>query len=156
MPTSDLLSSVTTSGSASAINLTPIPSTYTDLELHCYLKNSTSSRLKIIVNGSESAQYRIIKTGSVGTSAFDFGDPWWFIPYTDVTGNAFLRLTLDNYSNTAAEKSGTYQYNRDATVIEYGALMRVNTEAISSITITASAGNFVDGSTAHLYGIASS
>jgi hypothetical protein len=156
MPTFDLLSTVTTSASASVITLSSIPQTYTDLELHCFLMASASSTYAVTVNGSTASTYRIIRTGSVGTSAFSSGAANWTIASSSSTGNSILRLTLDNYSNTAAEKSGTYQYNREATTIEYGAIMRVNTEAISSISITISAGNFVDGSTAHLYGIASS
>lgn len=156
MPTFDLLSTVTTSGSATVITFSSIPQTYTDLELHCFFMASASSYYFVRVNGSSSATYRAIRTGSVGTSGYSFGDDKWGFPQTNASGNSILRMTLDNYSNTASEKSGTYQFTREATNIEYGAVMRVNTEAISSITITVSAGNFVDGSTAHLYGIASS
>jgi hypothetical protein len=117
---------------------------------------STTSRYDVIVNASTSATYRIIRTGSIGTSAYGFGEASWALPDASSTGNTILRLTLDNYSNTAAEKSGVYQLTREATNIEYGAIMKVDTSAISSIRITISAGNFVNGSTAHLYGIASS
>jgi hypothetical protein len=156
MPTFDLISSTTSSGSASTVTLGSIPSTYTDLELHCNLIPSTTLNYYVRVNGSSATTYRMMLTGSVGTSDYQSGQTAWIMPSATGTGNVCLRITLDNYSNTAAEKSGTYQLNRNATTIEYGALMRVNTEAISSVSITTSTGNFTDGSTFHLYGIASS
>lgn len=155
MPTFDLIQSQTISG-ANSVTFSGIPSTYTDLELHCFMNFSASSQINMRINGGSESQYRLIRTGSVGTSAHTFNTTQWQVPSSASSGTIFLRMTLDNYSNTTAEKSGFYYLNRDASTIEYGAIMKVNTEAISAVNFITTAGTFASGSTFHLYGIASS
>jgi len=158
MPTFDLISSTTLTGTSTSIVFSSIPQTYTDLELHFFGIFSANLQLRFKVNhGTTSYTYRIIKTGSPGTSNYNVNDTEWTIPdAAAASANMFIRMTLDNYSNSTAEKSGTYFVNRDATHIEYGAIMKQNTAAIETLEIAVTQSSFAAGTTAHLYGIASS
>jgi hypothetical protein len=161
------LSTVTVGPSgASSIDFTSIPQNYTDLKLALSLRGSTSavsvnSQISFNSNTSNFSQKYLAGTGSatasgagvsrfvgdiVGASATAsvFSNGEFYIPnYTSANNKSY---SIDNVS----ENNATLAYQ------ELIAGLWSNTSAITSISIACETGNFVQYSTATLYGIKSS
>lgn len=148
------------SGGASSIDFTSIPNSYTDLKLVASLRvsnsalyadilvrpnSSTSSLSCIILYGNGSAAYATSIADSYGgvangatSTANIFSNAEWYFP--NYSGNANKSFSVDsvweNNSTTASQVIGADRWS--------------NTAAITSLTLS---GNFVQYSTAYLYGI---
>jgi hypothetical protein len=166
--TFELISSVTVgSGGASSISFSSIPQTFTDIKLvlstrvngglnawsdHTYSFNGTSTSTNIssrVLYGTGSSAlsttfttaYFSIGEGNGGTAS-TFGNSELYIP--NYTGSTNKSMSSDGVSENNATSSLTQMQ---------GALWS-NTAAITSITITdISSNNFVQYSTAYLYGV---
>ena len=159
MSTYTPIASIVSSSNASSVTFTGIPQTYTDLILNISVKHSsTVENHRLRFNGDTSASYADLRIFGTGTAAYtdsrenatsillgemstgQFGADKWFIP---------------QYKNTSFHKriigrSGNIGGNAQAGTGEYRSY-----DAITSITVLAGSGNFVNGSTFNLYGITS-
>ena len=152
------------SGGSATIVFTSIPQTYTDLKLVVSARGNTG---QMTFNGTGGTAYsfrRLMGVGSgtpssganSGISQFE-GFDW---NYTTYTANTFssTEIYIPNYtsSNFKSISLDTVQENNatQAYAQLYAGLFS-NTSPITSITLTSSGGNFVEGSTAYLYGISS-
>ena len=151
-------------GGASSIDFSSIPSTYTDLKLVLSTRSSNSSAytaLKILYNGSSSS-YTSKQLYGDGSGAFSnsYTDGWsGFVDAATATSNTFAssEIYIPNYASTSLQKTSSVDYVQESngTQALSGMLGRLwaNTAAITSIAITLELGNFVQYSTASLYGI---
>jgi hypothetical protein len=169
--TMTLIQSVTVgAGGATSIDFTSIPSTYTDL---CLLLSGRSSAGgtgandgHLTFNGSSSAYFSrlLYGTGGATGSASNSGSYMYW-----VGGAVSNGLTSNTYSNSmiyipnyagATYKSvsfdGVNENNGSYGTQLITAGLWSNTSAITSISLSLDYGNFVQYSTAYLYGIKNS
>jgi hypothetical protein len=162
-----IASSTVGSGGAATITFSSIASTYTDLLLVSSLRSNgsfTNQDLVLTFNGSSAnlSQIFLIGTGSVliGSGSTDFFGGT--VNGATSTADTFSNnsVYIPNYTNTTANKSGSIdgvrENNATNTSTYLGAGLRSNTAAITSITLGLSSDNFVQYSTAYLYGIVKS
>lgn len=153
-------------GGAATIEFTSIPSTYTDLVLKMSARSSnTNINTKINFNGVTTGYSRrnLQGSGSAATSA-NASDAY-IGPITG-TGNgasifASTEVYIPNYAGSTNKSYSVDMTQEDNATLSYALLFAglwSNTAAITSITITTldSAFNFVQYSTATLYGISKS
>ena len=148
------------SGGASSIDFNSIPNKYTDLKLLASLRVSNSALYADILvrpNGSSSSlsckllygngsgiysptigdSYGGVANGATSTSNAFSSVEWYFPNYNSSVYKSFSADSAwENNSSTASEVMGTDLWS--------------NTAAITSISLS---GNFVQDSTAYLYGI---
>ena len=156
------------SGGAATMSFTSIPQTYTDLYLTISGRSAAAvfnSDIFANINGQTTAHNWKIIIGT-GTSVASQGSTAdngrvGIMPSATATGNTFSNTAVyyPNYtgstqksysSDSVMENNGTGAYS------ELVAGINTNTTAISSITVASGNGNFVQYSTATLYGIKSS
>ena len=165
--TYEIISKVTVgSGGTTVIDFTSIPSTYTDLLLKLSIRNSQSSGswndAVITFNGTTYtlSQIRItgvppatgsstetsirVRVNNAGTTANTFGNAELYFP--NYTSANFKSISIDEVTENNATSAW-------ASLV---AGLVQTTAAISRITITASTDNWVENSTAYLYGIKNS
>lgn len=159
MSTRTPIASIVSSSNASSVTFTGIPQFYTDLILNISVKHSsTVENHRLRFNGDAAASYADLRIFGNGTNPYtdsrengtsillgemstsQYGADKWFIPqYTNTSMHKRITGFGGNIGGNAQAGTGEYRsYN-----------------AITSITILAGSGNFVDGSTFNLYGIAS-
>jgi hypothetical protein len=151
------------SGGASSIDFTTIPSTYTDL---CLVFSTRTSAISsggndiLSINGSSSSfsGRRLYGAGS-GTPASDTVTTWTGFTSastgtTSTFGNTsvyfpnYAGSTNKSYSiDTVQEQNGTTAY------MGLGAGLWSSSSAINRLTLTPDSGNYVQYSTATLYGV---
>ena len=153
----------TTVGTAtSSVTLSSIPSGYTDLVLITSAKNNTGAqyRLQLSFNGDRSTSvYSVTKltgNGSTAVSSRVSNAPYGAILIGTIGSTNFDNVIthIMNYSNTTTNKTILRRGGSDAAgspQLEAGSYR--STAAISTLTLTAGAGNFGIGSTFTLYGI---
>ena len=154
-------------GGASDITFTAISGTYTDLILRVSLRDnaaSTRSIAKLTFNGSATGYSSIAAYGVSGTSTGSAAGGSTYIDWTYAVGNTATASTfsnndiyIPNYAGSQ-NKSVSIDFtseNNSATVNILGiaAGLWSNSAAITSITLTPSTPNFLQYSTASLYGI---
>ena len=158
-----IASSTAGSGGAANFDFTSIPATFTDL---CLVFSGRSDRVafldaaitlkfnnsstgftnkEIYANGSSAASY----SGTTGIG---------YIPATTATSNTFgnTSIYIPNYAgstNKSFSVDAVIENNATTTDMGLYAGLWSNTAAINQITITPTASNFVQYSTASLYGI---
>jgi hypothetical protein len=169
-PTYVAIATVTVgSGGAATISFSSIPATYTDLCLLLSFRAANSGSAgydfyaDMSFNGSTaSASFRRL-AGYITTVNSDSGSRLYAASFLGSTGtsNTFgnAQVYIPNYagsnnksysSESAAETNSTNNY------LDMTAGLWSNTAALTSITLTPSAGNFAQYSTATLYGISNS
>jgi hypothetical protein len=163
-----LISSVTVgSGGAANIQFTSIPATYTDLLIKTSLRSSSASgNSNFFINfngvyGTSYSQKRLLGDGTTGSSNQNSAYPWveisGVIPNTTYTANTFAsgHIYITNYAGSAY-KSVSADFaaeNNASTAYAYlVAGLFSDATAISSILLDGT-DNFVQHSTAYLYGI---
>lgn len=171
--TYELISSSTVgAGGASSIDFTSIPNTYTDLVLQFSLRDAYASQSdigKVTFNGSSSAIYTGVNLrgdGSGNASSILRSNQTYFflgeagtIDGANSTANTFSNgsIYIPNYagsSNKTVSVETVTETNATAAVICLWAGLWASTAAITSIKIESySASNFVQYSTAYLYGV---
>ena len=151
------------SGGAASIEFGSIPQTYTDLKVVFSLRSSTSgNQILISLNGLTTNFDSLYLSGngasvSSGTLARYVGASG----YTSETASVFSNgeIYLPNYAgstnksfsaDTVSENNGTTAY----TALVAG--LWSNTAAITSLTLTNNTGNWIQYSSASLYGIKNS
>jgi hypothetical protein len=173
MPTYQQIGSavVVGSGGQAAIDFTAIPATFTDLVIkisaRCDSTSGFPETVNLRFNGSSASEYSwrglfsvtgtpgsnsdtsatLIRAGSVPSvaqTANTFSNTEIYIPnYLSSTNKS---VSIDATSETNGSTNFTYSLIMNAGV-------RNITAAITSINLTLSAGNFVQHSTAYLYGV---
>jgi hypothetical protein len=155
------------SGGASSIDFTSIPSTYTDLCVKLSLRATTAVGLNVNFNSSTTgfSSRRLYGDGSsAGSDTHGSSAQIAIIAgvnYNTYTANTFssMDLYIPNYagSNNKGVSSDSVNENNATTALaSLGANFWSNSAAITSIAFTLGSGNFVQYSTATLYGIKNS
>lgn len=170
MPNTYVAIQSTTLGSATAsVTFSSIPQTYTDLVIRWSGRTddvgSVQSTATIKINGTALSQSSWTELRGDGSGAFSARSSAlgvsWQTRYTDgpaATSNTFSsnEAYIPNYAGSTNKVASTFnaQENNSATAsLTTHANLLANTAAITSIEIIPGAGNFVAGSTFHLYGI---
>jgi len=158
-----IASSTVGSGGAASIDFTSIPSTYTDLVLICSLRvarASTVNNTVIKFNSSSSSYSEKILYGN-GSSAGSYSDTQIYDVNNaaNSTSNTFAnsQFYIPNYTgsaNKSVSNDSVAENNATAATSQLVAGLWSNSAAISSISLTDYSGtNFVQYSTAYLYGV---
>ena len=147
----------TLGSTAASVTFSSIPGTYTDLVVVCNpIESGTSNLVWAQVNGDTGANYSdtvIYGTGSAANSTRHTGVNWIYAFLTSDTGNKNTIIQFMNYSNTTTYKTVIARSNSTANYVQAGVYLWGNTDAITSILLSAQ-GTFPIGSTFSLYGIA--
>lgn len=170
MATYKLISSVTVgSGGASTMEFTSIPQTYTDLKVVISARNTSTSgnesQILLSVNGNSSAgSWKLLYGNSEG--AFTGANSGYLqpahAPSTNTTANTFgnAEIYFPNYTSTTTNKSFSSDFATEnnssaanSAILGFYANLWSNTNAITSLTFTSNISNFLQHSTAYLYGI---
>ena len=157
------------SGGTSSIDFNSIPSTYTDLVIKTSLRTNRSGfpadPINISLNGSTSNfNYRRIIGGGSGSAASDSGSTGTVTraDASTATASSFSNgeIYIPNYAGSSYKSlSGDVVTENNSTAsgdayAELYATLWTNTAAITSISLTSvTSSNFVQYSTASLYGI---
>jgi hypothetical protein len=161
------IATVTVGGGGSAtIDFTSIPSTYTDLMVYLSGRSTgadNSRFVRIRFNSDSGSNYtnkRVRGDGSTASSAGETSDTSGFTVMSggNNTASTFgsTSIYIPNYAGTTNKSFSTDAVTENnATGAEAMLFAEIwnNTSAISSITLTPSANNFAQYSTATLYGI---
>lgn len=161
-----LISSVTVgSGGASSIAFTSIPATYTDLVILTSLRTNTSGDswdgIRMTFNNATAnrSNQRVYGSGSGvgrGTGTSMFGSvAGTALNTSNVFGNGWTYISRYASSYNKASFSDGVNENNNTTALAYiGANLWADSAAISSIQLDSeNSGNFIQYSTAYLYGI---
>jgi hypothetical protein len=161
-----LISSVTVgSGGAATIGFTSIPSTYTDLVLKVSTRDDRAgviaNAINLSLNGSTANfTYKLLEGD--GVSIYSASGSTSLIGVStgpSATANTFsnLEIYIPNYAgsnNKSISVDSVVETNATTTFADLIASLWSNSAAITSITLTPNTGtNFVQYSTAYLYGI---
>jgi hypothetical protein len=159
-----------------AISFTSIPSTYTDLLIKISARNAVvdvTTYIDMIINGDTGAYYdqKNISgffNSSVSQQTWSNQNSFYLYQINSSTSTASTfsndEVYLPNYTSTTAKsisvdgvaESNTSSGTNRVTALSVGLYHPASNTAITSITLTANGGNFVQYSTATLYGISKS
>ena len=145
------------SGGSSQIDFTSIPSTFTHLQIRCLWRTSSAAEIAVTYNATGS-YYRHLLYGSGSGVAATSGATNVFGGYYEPTANVFGTSIIDvlDYTDTNKNKVTRVLYGFDANGSGYVGLNSGYsniTNAISSITLSPTAGTFSQYSHFALYGI---
>ena len=152
-----LISSVTVNTATNTISFTSIPQTYTDLVIKASLRGSTTTTtFAVQVNGTTITSVIRLFGGGNFTSADTFNEH--YINPSDFTANAFgsTDLYFPNYATSINKTYGVDSVGEnDATqaYMNFASNLTNITNPITSINLIRTSGNFVQYSSADLYGI---
>jgi hypothetical protein len=160
--TYSLISSVTVgSGGASSIDFTSIPASYTDLLVKLSIRSSTTAS-DVLVNfnstGNNSTWLRLLGESSLSSDSGSNGATLLInMSTTDANIFATNQMYITNYissNNKSFSVEAAIEKNTTTgTARQLVAGLWSNSAAITSISFTGTSGNFVQYSTAYLYGI---
>lgn len=155
-------------GGAATITFNNIPQTYTDLVVKYSLRcDNGSVEMYATFNGDSTGKYTYILlrgNGAAGGASSDSGTNATYnkqyINWSSTTSNIFGNgeMYIPNYTrstNKAYKSDMVTENNAVDAWSQLNAGLYTSTNAISSITFTANTGNFVQHSTAYLYGVTS-
>jgi hypothetical protein len=165
-PTYVLINSYTVgAGSTSTVTFSSIPQTYTDLVVKLSVRNSNaanSAQVFTSVNGSAGSSKVLRGSGSAASSFSSTVIETARASAASSTANTFsnIELYFPNYTSAIAHSissDGVSEDNSSTAYAELAAGLSSSTAAITSLTFdTNGSGNFVQYSTAYLYGIKNS
>jgi len=163
------IASTTVGTATNAVTFSSIPSTYTDLAVRWSARcDNEQNRIRLTFNGSSATTYS--ETGMNGdgtapsytrTSNATYISLWFGMNNSAYTANTFSNgeLYIPSYTVSQNKPSWTFMTQETSatqSLLQMGANLWRNTSAISSMTFTTNANNFVVGSTFYLYGIKNS
>lgn len=168
--TYSLIASNTLSSSAASVTFSSIPNTFTDLVLRVSVRGNNTSTIDsclLTTNASTSTNhsYTYIRgdgaTPLSGRTSADSSIQIGLINGANATSNTFtnLEIYIPNYQASANKpiSISTAQENNNTTAYIYGeAALLSSTSAITSVTFSKNALQFVSGSSFFLYGIKNS
>jgi hypothetical protein len=154
-------------GGIATIQFTTIPQTYTDLVVKLSVRGANSQEagdFLLSLNGSTS-NFSMRRLFTVGATVYsDTGDGNFNkvgqFPANSQTANTFsnAEIYITNYAsaNTKVISGDTVSATNGVnTLIFIGQVVWSNSAAITSLTLSSNGGNFIENSTAYLYGIES-
>jgi hypothetical protein len=155
------------SGGQSSIAFTSIPSTFTDLCVKLSVRDSSSSTRVIATftfNGSTSGYTSKVLYGVNGTVTGSENGGTTFMDWSYITANTATSSTFSNTEiyipNYASSnnKSVSIDFSAEtnsasAGIVGFAAGLWSNSAAITSITFASPSSNFLQHSTAYLYGV---
>jgi hypothetical protein len=151
------------SGGAANITFSNIPQTYTDLKVVYSVRNDatgTSNSIFLSLNGSTSSFSRrnLYGDGSSAASAGGTSNEGGLTTVNSFTASTFSNgeLYIPNYTSSNNKSISGDAVNENNATLAYTFLVASiwsNTAAITSLGISPNAGNFVQHSSATLYGI---
>ena len=164
-----IASSTVGAGGASSIDFTSITGTYTDLLLKLSLRNALADvwdNADIAFNGSTTT-YKNVQlrgNGTTATSSQSTTQPavnYWHVVSNNATASTFgnAEIYIPNYagsSNKSVSVDSVTEQNATSAAATLTAGLWANSAAITSIKITGNGSNFVQYSSAYLYGIVKS
>jgi hypothetical protein len=164
--TYEFIASTTLATTSNVVEFTNIPGTYTDLVLYASLRTNEAqieSNATISFNGSgANKNSRTLYGGGTGTgNSYTYADNIYIwtsgaSATASIFGNAIYHIP--NYTTSNAKTvsiDSTMEHNGTCSMALTAGLWD-NTAAVTSITITSGGGNFVQHSSAYLYGITKS
>ena len=159
--TFELIASYSASGSVSSIDFTSIPATYTDLCVKLSLRSSTTDNVIMSINSSSTPfTYKLLEgdPGGSPTAASYNGTTGRIGNVVAATSNTFssLDVYIPNYAGSTNKSYSADAVSEGNTVGTYPDLtagLWSNTSAITALGFTLSSSNFVQYSTAYLYGV---
>lgn len=145
------------SSSQATIVFSSIPQTYTDLYLVCSLRSDADPETFLYPNGSTSNLSGRLLRGN-GSSADSAAVVRWYSNLSTATSNTFSNMTayFPNYAGSTAKSYSADSVSENNGTTAYQSInagLWNDTTAISSLTIDLSSGNFVQYSSATLFGI---
>jgi len=155
----ELIETVELASSASSITFSSIPQTYTDLVLKLSLRGTDSGTGGGIVRFNTGGTYSTRRLLGSGSSAFsDTGADNFLVNSSGLTANTFANASvyIPNYRESSQKSfsSDSVQENNATSAFQMlAANLWSETSAITEISIEMFAGNFVQYSSASLYGI---
>ena len=162
----ELIQTVTVgSGGASSITFSSIPATYDDLQVVFSLRNTGTSNVvtRLQFNADTASNYSsrlLYGTGSSAASFAETRDSFYIgnHPASSNTGNTFgsQAIYIPNYRSGVAKSVSAdtvEENNATASWQQISAHLWTGTAAITSMRIYPDSGNWVEGSSASLYGI---
>ena len=154
------------SGGASSIDFTSIPSTYTDLCLKISTRQNTTNVTYAVLrfNGSASSYtYKSLEgDGSTTAASYNGSNAVYGVTNTSgYTANTFnsIDIYIPNYAGSNSKSWSSDSVTESNAAVVYADLIAglwSNTTAINQVTLYPSFGDFVQYSTATLYGIKNS
>ena len=163
--TYEIIASVTVSSATNTISFTSIPQTYTDLLFKISGRFSLDTATAFLrYNGTTTNGTSIFLEGSGSSASSSTDGSYQYGPIHGVvnstkTANTFgnAEIYIPNYTSSnykSSSSDGVTENNGAATTMALGANLWSNTAAITSIEIVgAASADFVEHSTAYLYGI---
>ena len=152
--TYEAIATQTTSGSATSVTFSSVPSTYTDIVIEIAASLSADNPVSLQLNSDAGANYSATQayasTGG-GASYRESNQSTLNVLYLQTTPSSNI-LHLQNYSNTSTYKTILMRGN-SIDLLRMGAFLWRSTAAISTIKLTAGGGSFTNGSIITLYGI---
>lgn len=172
-PTYISIASTTLSSSAASVTFSNIPATYTDLLVRVSTRSDRTSvigqELRMRFNNSSVSEYghtALWATGGTVTTDIQANQgeirKMRQVTTADNTANTFgtTEIYIPNYLSSTNKPIGSFGADENNTssdpTIGVTAGLWVNTAAINRIDFILQVGNFVSGSTFHLYGIKNS
>ena len=148
------------SGGAANIQFTSIAASWTDLLIKISGRSDANNvGIDIALNGVTTNQsYRRLRGDGSAASSTTLTALRVINGYSTATANTFgnTEVYIPNYAgstNKSLSADGVNENNATEAYADLGAGLWSNTSAITSITLTPNSGNFVQYSTATLYGI---
>jgi len=167
-----LISSVTVgAGGASSIDFTSIPATYTDLLLKVSVRQDSTNTAQAInfrLNNDSGSNYTVKMVYGSGSGAASAGTTatsifYWYSSDASATASTFnnAEIYMPNYTSSNQKSLSFDSVSENNGTLAYANLtagLWTGTSAINRITLTPYTGatNFVQYSTAYLYGIKNS
>jgi len=160
-----LIQAVTLTSAAATIEFTSIPQTYTDLLYKISARMSVDTASVFLrFNGTTTDGKTLWMDGDGTTATGNLDSSNQYGPVHGVVGSTKTasvfgnaEIYISNYTSNKHKSSstdGVTEHNATATTMALGASRWANTAAITSIQlVSAAGGNFVQYSTAYLYGI---
>jgi hypothetical protein len=143
----------TLSTASNSVSFEPIPSNYRDLQIVVNGKRSTATGGVLVrANGDATiSNYARVAMYGNGSAAYSFANDENEFVYMDNTDTVF-RIDVMDYSATDKHKAFITRSDEPATWVFAIAGRWKNTDAITSIELVSSSGDFVVGTTFTLYG----
>jgi hypothetical protein len=166
-----LITSNVLGSSTASVNLSSIPSTYTDLALHASIRTDRASNLDLVgirFNNDSNANYaNTTLTGSGSGTPTSSNNNETYARENQVNGNsslsntfASLEMDINNYLASTNKPCSVFtvtEGNTTGMTIQAISYLWRNTAAITSIQLFPVTGpNFLTGSSFYLYGIKNS
>jgi hypothetical protein len=163
-PAFESIASATGTGSSGTITFSSIPGTYQSLQLRVNMIGTVASNVILVrFNGDTGSNYArhylagngssVTAGGQVSQTSISAGPDNGF----DTTYPATYLIDIHNYSNSSQNKTARIFAGMDKNAVGGSVSLHsglwLNTNAITSISLICSSGNFTTTSTASLYGI---